>query len=130
MKKILIVDDVKGWRDFNSDAMKEIFGAENTEIHTAESARQAYDELIMNNSEPFDIILTDLQMEDDFFPKEAGEWFVEQIKSFNRYNNTKVIIVSASYKIKHTASVLNIGCVPKSNALNCIMAFRELLDEV
>ena len=32
--------------------------------------------------ERIDIIITDLQMENDFEPKYAGEWFIEQIKTF------------------------------------------------
>lgn len=35
MKKILVVDDVKGWRDYNSNIMYELFGSD-IEIKTAE----------------------------------------------------------------------------------------------
>ena len=63
MKNILIVDDVKGWRDFNTNVMHELFG-DNVNIDTAESAGQAYDYLLQQR--PYDIILTDLQMEDDY----------------------------------------------------------------
>ena len=59
--KILIVDDVKGWRDYHSYIMNELF--ENVDIQTAESAREGYDKLMENNDVPFDIILTDMQME-------------------------------------------------------------------
>lgn len=45
MKNILIVDDVKGWRDFNTNVMHELFG-DNVNIDTAESAGQAYDYLL------------------------------------------------------------------------------------
>ena len=78
--KILIVDDVKGWRDYHSSIVKGIFSE--AEIVTAESAREGYDRLLEYNDTPFDIILTDMQMEIDFEPKYAGEWFVEQIKTF------------------------------------------------
>lgn len=124
MKNILIVDDVKGWRDFNSNVMFEIFGND-VNIETADSAKAAYDLLLQAHS--FDIIITDLQMEDDFSPKYAGEWLVEQIKSFNRYNNTNVIMISASYNIRHIAEVLEVKCIPKSTALKCLSAYKEVL---
>ena len=88
MKKALIVDDVKGWRDYNSSILQEIYG-ENIEIKTADNAYQAYEILLQEI--PFDIIITDLQMESTYAPKLAGEWLIEQIRTFNRYINTKVI---------------------------------------
>ena len=44
--RILIVDDVKGWRDYHSYIMNELF--ENANIQTAESARDGYDKLMEN----------------------------------------------------------------------------------
>ena len=115
MKNILIVDDVKGWRDFNTNVMFELFGHD-INIDTAESATKAYD-----------IILTDLQMEESYAPKYAGEWLVEQIKTFNIYNSTKIVMVSASYNIRHIADNLEVECIPKSTALKCFSAYEELL---
>ena len=125
MKKILIVDDVKGWRDFNSQFMYEMF-KDDVDIDTADSAQKAYDKLL--EGIPYDIIITDLQMENTFSPKYAGEWLVEQIKTFNRYNNTKVVMISASYNIRHIADSLGIECIPKSTALKCLSAYREVLN--
>ena len=81
--KILVVDDIKGWRDYHSLILSNLFL--DAEIQTAESAREAYDTLLQNNADPFDIILTDMQMENDFEPKYAGEWLIEQIKTFKAY---------------------------------------------
>ncbi len=124
MKNILIVDDVKGWRDFNTNVMHELFG-NNVNIDTAESATMAYDFLLQ--AKPYDIILTDLQMEDSYLPKYAGEWLVEQIKTFNRYNSTKIVMISAAYNIRHIADNLEVNCIPKSTALTCVSAYREIL---
>ncbi len=122
MKQVLIVDDVKGWRDYHTQIIEELgnFG-----ITTASCAQEAYDILLTET--PFDIIITDLQMENTFAPKLAGEWLVEQIKTFSRYKNTKVVIISASYNIRHTAETLGVGCIPKSTALTCISAYKEAL---
>ena len=124
MKNILIVDDVKGWRDFNMNVMFELFGHD-INIDTAESATLAYDYLLQNK--PYDIILTDLQMEENYAPKYAGEWLVEQIKTFNIYSSTKIIMISAAYNVRHIADNLGIECIPKSTALKCFSAYEEIL---
>ena len=124
MKNILIVDDVKGWRDFNTNVMHELFGND-VNIDTAENATMAYNFLLQ--AKPYDIILTDLQMEDSYSPKYAGEWLVEQIKTFNRYNSTKIVMISAAYNIRHIADNLEVNCIPKSTALKCVSAYREIL---
>ena len=114
--KILIVDDVKGWIDYHSHILKNIF--KDAEIITASCAREGYDLLVEHNWQPFDIIITDLQMESDFAPKHAGEWFVEQIKTFKSYAKTRIIMISASYNIKQIADSLGVECIAKSTARN------------
>ncbi|MCQ2754540.1 MAG: response regulator [bacterium] len=116
MTKILIVDDVEGWRNYHKQIMEELF--ELPEIQTASSAKEGYDKLLQNNNSPFDIILTDLQMETDFEPKYAGEWFVEQIKTFSKYYRTKVVIISATSNISHIAENLGVDYIPKNRAIN------------
>ena len=91
MKKILIVDDVKGWVEYHSNILKHMLT--DVEISTANSAREAYDLLIEHNFKPFDIIITDLQMETDFAPKHAGEWLVEQTKNLKSYAKTRIVII-------------------------------------
>lgn len=124
MKRVLIVDDVNGWVKFNSDVIKELFG--DVEIVTANSASEAYDILLQGLD--FDIVITDLQMEETFSPKYAGEWLVEQIRTFNRYNSTKVVMISASYNIRQIANSLGVECIPKSTALKCISAYKEVFN--
>lgn len=123
--KILITDDVKGWRDYHSAVIRELF--DNAEIHTAESAKEGYDKLFENEKEPFDIIITDLQMEKDFAPQYAGEWFVEQIKDFKSCLNTKVVIISAAYNIRLIAENLGVECIPKGTAASFPQAYEILL---
>ncbi len=112
--KVLIVDDIKGWRDYHSQIISGLFEA--VEIQTAESARDGYDKLLENNNEPFDIILTDMQMEPDFEPKYAGEWFIEQIKTFKSYINTKIVIISAAYNINLIAENYGVNYIRKGTA--------------
>ena len=124
--KILIVDDVKGWRDYHSYIMNELF--ENANIQTAESARDGYDMLMENNDVPFDIILTDMQMENDFEPKYAGEWFIEQIKTFKNYSKTRIVIISAAYNIPTIAENYGVDYIRKSTARSFPDAYGFLKD--
>lgn len=113
MLKILIVDDSLGWRNFNKEALENIFGEKNVDITLADSAKDGYDKLLYAEKSPFDLIMTDLQMESDFAPMIAGEWFVRQVKNFQKYKNAKIIIVSAMYNIEMTAELLNVDFISK-----------------
>ena len=99
MKRILIVDDVPGWVRFHEQNIRHL-NIPNIEIDTAISAREALSKLEVSIDNPYDVIFTDLQMESDFLPKYAGEWLIEQIKTFKEYNSTKIVIISASPNIR------------------------------
>ena len=85
-----------------------------------------YDLVMENNETPFDIIITDLQMEPDFEPDYAGEWLVKQIKTFKNYSMTKIVIISATFNIRHIAEILGVECLPKSTARNFPQAYEGL----
>lgn len=112
--KILIVDDIKGWRDYHKSVMAELFT--NGEFFTADSAKSGYDKIIENCDTPFDVVITDMQMELDFEPKYAGEWLIEQIKSLKNYTKTKIVIISAAYNIEHIANFYNVEYIRKNTA--------------
>ena len=120
--RILIVDDIKGWRDYHSYVVSGML--DDVEIVEADSARAGYDLLLQYNDTPFDVILTDMQMENDFEPKYAGEWFIEQIKTFKNYKKTKVVAISAAYNLKMIAENLGVESISKSTARN----FPEVYD--
>src|SRR5574344_681859 len=111
-KRVLIVDDMESWRKYHFANLKEIFG-ETMEFEFAESARKAYDMVYNNISTPYDIIISDLQMENDFEPEMAGEWFVKRVKELNQYFNCKIFIVSASYNIQRIADDLGVFSIRK-----------------
>lgn len=115
--KILVVDDMASWREFHKTALEEIFIEEEYRIDTADYAREALDKLYENTSAPYDLIITDLQMEDDFRPQYAGEWLIEQIKNLPAYKNTRIIISSGTYNIKHIAEGLGVDYIPKRVAV-------------
>ncbi len=126
MKKILIADDQLGWRNYNTQAVYEVLGKD-TVVVTADSAQEGYSLLLEHNSAPFDIILTDMQMEDDYAPKMAGEWLIEQAKNLPAYLNTKIIIISASMQSKFIAEHYGVEYLPKSTAMHSLEAYKTLL---
>lgn len=117
MKRILIVDDVPGWVRFHEQNIRHL-NIPNIEINTAISAREALSKLEVSIDNPYDVIFTDLQMESDFLPKYAGEWLIEQIKTFKEYNSTKIVIISASPNIRIIAERNQVLYLSKTIARN------------
>lgn len=126
MKRVLIVDDIEGWREFNSKIILELLGSD-TEIVKASSAEEAYTRILESNANPFDIIITDLQMENKYEPKYAGEWLIEQIKNLKNYCGTKIVIISSAYNIRYIAEQFSAEALPKPTALKCLSAYKEVL---
>lgn len=112
MKKILIVDDTDNWLKYHTFAVKELFG-NGILIETANSAKEGILKVTSNIDKPFDIILTDLQMEIDFLPLYAGEWFIREVQMLKEYKNTRIIIISATSTIKNIANKYNVEYLPK-----------------
>lgn len=103
MKRVLIVDDVPGWVKFHKTNI-EYLDMKDIEIDTACSAKEALTKIEASIDNPYYAIFTDLQMESDFLPKLAGEWLIEQIKTFKKYyDDTNIVIVSASPSISLVA---------------------------
>lgn len=126
--KILIVDDSRSWLEYHKDLLEKIYGAEFV-CETANSARMGYDIVYNNLNEPYSLIISDLQMEYDFEPKYAGEWFIEQVKKLKEYNNTPIIIISATYNIRTIAQRLDVNCLPKATAARDLTAYKLAMDE-
>lgn len=117
MKRILIVDDISGWVRFHQNNIEYLNPTE-LEIDVAYCAKEALTKIESSIDAPYDVIFTDLQMESDFLPKMAGEWLIEQIKMFKEFNNSKIIIVSASPIIKEIAERYKVLYLPKVYAKN------------
>jgi len=130
MKKILIVDDSPAWLSFHKNNLEEIFielQSDDYKIDKASSGREGYDFIMQNNNEPYSLIISDLQMEEDFAPKFAGEWFVEQVKNFSKYFNTKIVICSGCYNIKQIAESLSVEYIPKRVAVSDINGYKKTI---
>ena len=116
-KRILIVDDVLGWIRFHKNNLEYL--NLDLDIDAAYSAKEALAKIECSIDNPYSVILTDLQMESDFLPKLAGEWFVEQVKMFKEYQNANIVIISASPDISIIANRLGVKYFSKTDARNC-----------
>ena len=114
--KILIVDDSAKWVNFHESAVKEIL--KDVQIHTANSAKQGIDKVTASIDDPYDYIFTDMQMESDFLPLYAGEWFIKQIKFYKEYQNTKIIAISAAGNLRQIAEKYEVDYIPKYKCNN------------
>lgn len=112
MKKILIVDDSPNWVRYHENAVRILLN-NNVSIETAFSAKEGVERLMSSIDEPYDVILTDMQMEPDFLPLFAGEWFIKQIRFMKEYNNTKIVIISAASNIRAIAEKYKTYYIPK-----------------
>ena len=128
-KKILVVDDSRSWLDYHKSLLEKIYGEEFI-VETANSARNGYDMIYNNLKEPYSLIVTDLQMELDFEPKYAGEWFVEQVQKMKEYANAPIIMISATYNIRQIAQAYNVSCLPKVTAARDLTAYKLAMDEL
>jgi CheY-like chemotaxis protein len=132
MKKILVVDDSPAWHGFHKKFLEEVFieletAEEDYKLDFAVSGKDGYNYIMQNNDSPYDLIISDLQMEEDYSPKYAGEWFVEQVKTFSNYFNTKIVICSGCYNIKHIAQELSVFYIPKRVAVNDVNEYKDLV---
>ena len=126
MKKVLVVDDQIAWRKFNSQAVYEILG-DDTAVDTASSAAEGYSKLLENKDNPYDYLLTDMQMETNYLPLLAGEWLIEQAKNLTFCYKTKIIIISATPHIRYIAENYGTDYIPKPIAAVSSDAFKEVL---
>lgn len=118
MKKILIVDDTPGWVRFHKTNI-EYLNISDIQIDEAFSAKEGVSKIECSIDNPYHIIFTDLQMESDFLPKSAGEWLIEQIKTFEKYyKNTKIVIISASPNIERIAKKHGVFYISKTVVRN------------
>ena len=115
--KVLIVDDVAGWIRFHQNNLIYL-NYSDMEIDTAACANEALSKIELNIDSPYDVIFTDMQMESDFLPKLAGEWLIEQIQMFKEYENTKIVIISASPDISQIAQKYNVDYISKFTVRN------------
>ena len=119
MKKILIVDDDREFRDHLIEVLKE----EGYQIESASSAKEAY---ALLNAVEFDIVLLDYLM-----PKQSGVDAISEIKRLRP--KVKVIMVTAFASIEHAIDAIKRGAtdyISKPFKIdNLLLTIRRVLEE-
>lgn len=115
-KRVLIVDDSKSWLAFHRELIQSFYG-ESVEMYFALSAKEALKIIEENANNQFDLIITDLQMEFDFEPKTAGEWFIEKIQENKQCSDTPIIIISGMINIESVALKYGVEYIPKNRLI-------------
>ena len=127
-KRILIVEDSLEWQKVHITLLH-AYSRIPLDVKIASNARDGLKYIEENLKTPFDLILTDLQMETDFHPEFAGEWLVKQIKQIKEYKNVPIVIISATYNIDFIASSLGVDSLSKRSLINNSNNYNLMLDE-
>jgi len=119
MKKILIVDDDREFRDHLIEVLKE----EGYQIESASSAKEAY---ALLSAVEFDIVLLDYLM-----PKQSGVDAISEIKRLRP--KVKVIMVTAFASIEHAIDAIKRGAtdyISKPFKIdNLLLTLRRVIEE-
>ena len=123
--KILVADDSFDWLNTHTMVCMGVFG-EDTQIVSACSAGEAFNIYQEEYKEsPFDLVITDLQMESDFEPQLAGEWLIKEIKVISP--KQKIMVVSSSFNIDKVANAYNVDHFSKRLIVSDIDGFVQKL---
>ena len=126
-KKVLIVDDTLSWLKFNQNLIETYF-PKMFDITTVQTAWEARMSAVDNLEMPYDIVITDLQMENFGDDTLAGEWLINQLKNFKEYKNTKFLIISGMPIIKHIAERNNVAFISKPRLVSNNNALRMVIE--
>lgn len=130
--RILAVDDMGEWRNYHLRALTAILNNLNKEFELTlkNSAYEAFEDIQANLAAPYDLILSDLQMERAYEPELAGEWLVRNIKQLKQYQTRPIIIVSAAWNIKAIAEKLNTDFLSKRTLINNPLTYELKIKEL
>ena len=128
VKRILIAEDSLEWQRFHKTLL-DGYDKGSLEYTIASCAKDALDIVIQNTTKHFDLVISDLQMESDFLPEFAGEWFVNNLKNINEYKTVPIVIISAVYNIAFVASNLGTDYLSKRSLVSNPQSYYLMLDE-
>lgn len=126
--RILIVDDSESWLMFHKSLIEELYG-DLFEITLAHSAEEAYTLVRQNINSPFNLIITDMQME-MMYDVEAGEWLIQRVKELSKYFACKIVIISGIYNIQMIADKYNVDCISKNILVRNKLLMKFMLEKL
>ncbi len=126
--RILIVDDICDWLNYHAGLIKTFYGFDTLEIVCASSGKSAF-EKIMASDQPFDLVITDLEMESIPNENYAGAWLVKNIKA-RKEKVKNILIISGSYDIKEVADSFDVDFIPKDLLISNQLLLKYKTDEL
>ena len=128
--KILIVDDMIQWINHHKELLQHFYNIANENINIEFSAETGIKNVLSKDSDFYDLIITDMQMEEISDEKFAGEWLLEKLKNNEKCFETKFLILSSAFNIKNIAERFNVSYIDKSNLISNPLLFKYKLDEL
>jgi len=128
--KILIVEDSPEWIKFHISLLNQLFGTDLLKIDFEMSARAGFKKIIKKSETHYDLIISDLEMEEILEESYAGSWFVRNIIKREECKNSKILIISGSDDISLVAKELNVDFIPKYVLSNNPMVMSYKLEEL
>lgn len=126
-KRVLIVDDMREWLNFHQESFK-LFYDDGFLLDLAKSANEAVAKVLEN--EPYDLIITDLEMEEVLESSCAGAWLLKRLEKEVKCKNTAFLVISASYNIKQIADEANADYIAKTDLLNNRQSFIYKINSI
>jgi len=126
--RFLVVDDGYDWVKFHSSNISKTMP--HAQIEVAMSGFEALNMVLKQDENYYDIILSDMQMEDVEDELYAGIWLIKRLLASGKCKNTKIIIISAVYNIKEVARNLNVNYMSKSSLISSPQSFEYKLKEL
>lgn len=126
--RFLVVDDCNDWVRFHSQNISKAMP--HAQIDIAMSGFEALNMVLGQDENYYDIILSDMQMEEVEEELYAGIWLIKRLSASAKCKNTKIIIISAVYNIKEVARNLNVNYISKSSLVSSPQSFEYKLKEL
>lgn len=128
--KILIVDDMLQWINHHKELLQHFYSIPNNNISIEFSAEAGIKNVLANDIGYYDLIITDMQMEEISDEKFAGEWLLEKLKNNEKCLSTRFLILSSAFNIKNIAERFNVSYIDKSILINNPLLLKYKLDEL
>ena len=128
--KILAVDDSFECIKFHRKLFNYLFADTDFELDFEMSARAGYNKVLGSADEPYNLIISDLEMENMEDEVYAGIWFVRNILQREECRDSRIIIVSGSYDIDRIAEGLGVYYIPKNELFKNPLLMKYKLEEI
>jgi len=128
--KVFIAEDSSEWLKFHIANLRGFFGEDCVEIDYSYSAMDGLRKISANSDIVYDLVISDLEMEEIIEEKYAGIYFIKRAKEFSACIDSKFIVISGSHDIEEVASLLNVDFIPKYSLSSNPLLINYKLEEL